>query len=303
MRHRRSQPWIHRWSRQIIGAIAAIGVLETAVLTVAELTGSAAAICPTAGCKEVLSSQYATVFGLPLTLFGLLSYAILGIAAAVPLLVNRETNKQLRSDLEQWTWLLLFAGSTAMVVGSSYLMYVMAFKIEAFCPYCIASAFLSSSLFVLSIIGYAWEDIGQLLLTGLVVGMVTAIGVLGVYANVDSPTTAGGKGVPPLITNTSGSAEIALARHLKQIGARNYSAYWCPHCHEQKELFGKEAANLLDYIECARDGQNSQTERCQASGIQGFPTWEIDGKFYAGIQSLARLADLSGYSGPRNFQR
>lgn len=302
MRHRHSTTWIHRWSRQLIAAIATLGALETAFLTVAELAGSAAAVCPTAGCKEVLSSPYATVFGLPLTLFGFIAYTILGIAAVAPLLVNSQTNKQLRSQLERGTWLLLFAGSTAMVVGSSYLMYVMTFTIEAFCPYCIASAFFSLSLFVLTAIGHVWEDVGQLLLTGLVVGMVTLVGSLGVYANVDSPTTAGGA-TPPLVTTTSGAAEIALARHLKQIGARKYSAYWCPHCHEQKQMFGKEAASLLNYIECAPDGQNSQTELCKASGIKGFPTWEIDGQFYPGMQSLAKLADLSGYRGPRNFQQ
>ena len=302
MRHRHSTSWIHRWSRQLIAAIATLGALETAFLTVAELAGGAAAVCPTAGCKEVLSSPYATVFGLPLTLFGFIAYTILGIAAVAPLLVNSQTNKQLRSQLERGTWLLLFAGSTAMVVGSSYLMYVMTFTIEAFCPYCIASAFFSLSLFVLAAIGHVWEDVGQLLLTGLVVGMVTLVGSLGVYANVDGPTTAGGA-TPPLVTTTSGAAEIALARHLKRIGARKYSAYWCPHCHEQKQIFGKEAASLLNYIECAPDGQNSQTELCKASGIKGFPTWEIDGQFYPGVQSLAKLADLSGYRGPRNFQQ
>lgn len=90
-----------------------------------------------------------------------------------------------------------------------------------------------------------------------------------------------------------------------------YSAYWCPHCHDQKELFGKEATQSLPVVECAPDGQNSQTAICekiapkaQAQTGQGFgfPTWEINGKFYPGTQSLTELARLSGYTGAQNFK-
>ena len=307
MRRSRSTNPMHRWSRPLLGAIATIGALETAFLTIAELTGSATDFCPTSGCKEVLSSPYATVLGLPLTLFGLLGYATMALMAIAPLLVNPEKNKQLRSNLERWTWLLLFGGATAMAVGSGYLMYIMAFKIEAFCPYCVVSALLSVSMLVVTSIGHAWEDMGQLLFTGIIVAMVTLVGALGVYANVDNPTVeqnptvTAGK-TPPKVTTTSGPAEIALARHLKSVGAKDYSAYWCPHCYEQKQLFGSEAASMLNYIECAPDGQNSQTELCKKVGITGFPTWEINGQLYPGVQPLSQLADLSGYTGPRNFR-
>ena len=297
---------MHRWSRPLLGACAIIGALETAFLTIAELTGSAAAVCPTSGCKEVLSSPYATVLGQPLTLVGSIGYSTMAIMAIAPLLVNAEKSKELRQNLERWTWLLLFGGATAMAVGSSYLMYIMAFKIEAFCPYCVASAVLSASMLVLTLIGHAWEDIGQLLLTGVVVGMVTFVGTLGVYANVNNPTvaynpTATAGNAPPIVTTTSGPAEIALARHLKDIGAKKYSAYWCPHCHDQKQMFGSEAASLLNYIECAPDGLSSQTELCKTVGITGFPTWQINDELYPGVKSLSNLADLSGYTGPRNF--
>ncbi len=80
-----------------------------------------------------------------------------------------------------------------------------------------------------------------------------------------------------------------------------YSAYWCPHCHEQKELFGKEAVKELKIIECAADGQNNQRSLCEIKGIDGYPSWEINGNFEYGIQSLDELADLSNYKGSRNF--
>ena len=80
-----------------------------------------------------------------------------------------------------------------------------------------------------------------------------------------------------------------------------YSAYWCPHCHEQKELFGKKAAKALKVVECAPDGQNNQVDLCKSKGLQGFPSWEINGSIDSGVKSLDKLADLSGYKGPREF--
>ena len=74
-----------------------------------------------------------------------------------------------------------------------------------------------------------------------------------------------------------------------------YSAWWCPHCNEQKQLFGKEAVGRLTIVECAADGRNSQTERCSAKGIQGFPSWEIGGKLDSGVKSLQQLGELSAF--------
>lgn len=315
MSRRRSAPWIHRWSRQLIGAIAIVGALLTAYLTVVKLTGGTAACIASAAtesasnCNSVLTSRYATVFGLPLTLFGCLAYISMATFALAPLAVNSEQNKQLRSKLENWTWLLLFAGATAMTIFSGYLMYVLAFKLTTLCLYCIGSALFSLSMLVLSLIGRSWEDLGQLLFIGIVVGMVTLIGTLGVYAQQPKNRTA----IPVVttmpkapigweVTTTSGEAEIALARHLKQVGAKAYFAYWCPHCYEQKQLFGKAAIGELNAIECAPDGKNPQTQLCKDVGIKAFPSWQIKGELTTGIKTLDELADLTGYQGSRDFK-
>jgi uncharacterized membrane protein len=306
MIRRRSTPWIHRWSRTVMGAIAAIGVVETAYLTIAKFT-TGSVICPTSGCDKVLNSPYATVFGtVPLSLLGCLAYLSIAILALAPKAVNPNTNKGLHSQLENKTWQALFIITAAMVIFSSYLMYLMAFEIKELCIYCISSAVLSLSLFVLVLVGREWEDIGQLVFTGIVVAMVSSIGALGLYNSVRSPAASVSTPgiVAPAVTTTSGPAQLALVRHLREIGAKEYGAYWCPHCHDQKMLFGKEAAALIDYVECDPRGQNSRAEICQAAAanVKGFPTWEIKGQFYSGTQSLEKLADLSGYTGPRNFQ-
>ncbi|UBF28924.1 hypothetical protein K9N68_14415 [Kovacikia minuta CCNUW1] len=106
----------------------------------------------------------------------------------------------------------------------------------------------------------------------------------------------------PPITTTSGPAEVALARHLKNIGAKMYGAYWCPHCHEQMAAFGRQAALQVPYIECAEDGKNARPDLCKAANIEGYPTWKIKGQTLTGTQSLEELATASGYRGSRSFK-
>lgn len=304
MRHRRSTPWIHRWSRFLFAAIASLGAVTTAYLTAVKLAGGSAA-CPVSGCDRVLSSPYATVFGLPLALFGFLAYTSMGVMAVAPWLTNPKSKQQLRSKLEDWIWLLMLVGATAMMIFSGYLMYLMVFEIKSLCLYCIASTVFSLCLFILILIGRNWQDVGQLFFTAIVVGIITLIGTLGIYANINNPIAlaksgSGEVGYP--ITTSSGAAEMALAQHIKKVGAKMYGAFWCPHCHDQKQLFGQQAFSQINYIECDPKGKNPRPDLCQAANIEGFPTWEINGQFYSGTQSLEQLAELSGYQGPRNFR-
>ena len=97
------------------------------------------------------------------------------------------------------------------------------------------------------------------------------------------------------VTSESTKESIELAKHLNDNGVIKYSAYWCPNCLNQSELFGKQAYKELNVVECARDGVNSQTQLCIDKEIKGFPTWEINGKLYLGVLSLNDLSKLTGY--------
>lgn len=324
MIRRRSTPWIHKWSRPLIAAIAGLGALITGYLTIEKLSGRSA-VCVAgagAGCNDVLSSPWATVFGQPLALFGFLAYTSMLIFALAPLALKAGDNNN-RKQIENWTWWLLLVGAIAMSIFSSYLMYLLAFEIKAVCLYCIASALFSLSFLVLTVIGRTWEDIGQIFFTALIVGMITLIGTLAIFSNLNPPTPDSSTPGQPerivpfkptenpnpafgwKITTTSGEAEIALANHLAKIGAKEYVAYWCPHCHDQKLLFGQEAYKIIDNsvkVECAEDGLKARPDLCKAANIQGFPTWIINGKTYSGVQNLEELAKVSNYTGLRNFK-
>lgn len=304
-RRRQQTLWTHRWARWIIGTVALMGAFGTAYLTIVKVMGASAA-CPTGGCDRVLASEYASVFGIPLTIFGCLGYLGMAGLALAPLAVNPDRQKELRRNLENITWPLLFIGATALVVFSGYLMYLLAFELKALCLYCITSALFTVTMFAFTILGHSWEDFGQLIFRGFIVAMVTLVSTLAVFASSTNPPAADGN-IPgeagPPVTTTSQTAEVQLAQHLVDIGATMYGAWWCPHCHDQKQLFGQEAAKIIPYVECDGQGQNPQVELCRSvDEVRGFPTWEVNGQFYGGAQPLAVLAQASGYTGPQDFK-
>ena len=129
----------------------------------------------------------------------------------------------------------------------------------------------------------------------LAVVSATGISALTFALQVTAPAIAQESGEP--VTTTSKPNAIALAKHLRKTGAKFYSAYWCPHCHTQKQRFGKQALSQLEVIECDQRGFKPQPQLCIAKKISGYPTWEIGGKFYTGTQSLENLAKLSKYRG------
>jgi glutaredoxin len=93
------------------------------------------------------------------------------------------------------------------------------------------------------------------------------------------------------------SYEAGLAAHLSEQEAAMYGAFWCPHCSDQKAMFG-DAEAQIPYVECDPEGEAAQPQLCRDKGIQGYPTWEIEGQLYPGVRSLQELADLSGYPAP-----
>lgn len=280
-----------------MAVLSTIGAIDTGAITLKRWGLVGPLLCPGGGgdCDKVLNSPWGTLFGQPLSLFGCLAYATVLVLALLPLLLQGEARRDL---LARSRW-FLFLLTAAMAVFSVVLMAVMLFKIQALCPFCILSALLSLALLVLSLLTGEWDDKGQLIFRGVLAALLVGITGIGWATAMDRPETAvTGPGMPIPVTSASTPASIALADHLTAKGAVMYSAYWCPHCHEQKELFGKQATARLKVLECAPDGQNSQAELCASKKIQGYPSWEINGKLDSGVKPLAKLAELSGYKGP-----
>lgn len=78
-----------------------------------------------------------------------------------------------------------------------------------------------------------------------------------------------------------------FAQCLTDAGVKMYGTEWCPHCQNQKKLFGK-SFKIINYIDCDKN-----RETCLIEGIQGYPTWKLNGESYTGEQSFKSLAQIS----------
>lgn len=97
--------------------------------------------------------------------------------------------------------------------------------------------------------------------------------------------------------NTVGEDELSpydeFAQCLTTSGVTMYGAWWCPHCENQKELFGS-AFDSMNYVECSTAAR-TMNQTCKDAGIEGYPTWEFgDGSRLSGEQTMRTLADKSG---------
>lgn len=87
----------------------------------------------------------------------------------------------------------------------------------------------------------------------------------------------------------------ALAQCLTEKGVKFYGASWCPHCAEQKRMFGSSMKHV-DYVECALPGnQRGQAQACEDAKIESYPTWVFpDGTRLMGEQLPSVLAAKAG---------
>lgn len=84
-----------------------------------------------------------------------------------------------------------------------------------------------------------------------------------------------------------------FAQCLTEKGVKMYGAWWCPHCQNQKDLFGS-AFDYVDYVECSPGSSKVMAAQCKDAGIEGYPTWVFaDGSKASGEQSFEQLSEKS----------
>ncbi|MDO8572608.1 MAG: thioredoxin domain-containing protein [bacterium] len=85
-----------------------------------------------------------------------------------------------------------------------------------------------------------------------------------------------------------------FAQCLQEKGAVFYGAFWCPHCQNQKAMFGK-SVKFLPYVECSTPDGQSQLEVCNEKEIKSYPTWIFaDESRLDGEIPLEKLAEKTG---------
>jgi hypothetical protein len=92
-------------------------------------------------------------------------------------------------------------------------------------------------------------------------------------------------------TATPSPTITELATCLTTKGATFYGTEWCPHCKDQKKLFG-DAIAQVNYIDCDKNGP-----ACSSAWVKWYPTWVFaDGSQLVGTQPLEALATKAGCS-------
>jgi len=119
----------------ILGALALAGLAETSVMTLAELVIPPRRMCPSSGCIRVLASPFALLFGVPLSVYGMIAYGTFAVLAYLGLRSPAYWDARTRPWMEALAY--------AMGTFSAYLMFVLFFIVRGLCPYCIGSAVIS----------------------------------------------------------------------------------------------------------------------------------------------------------------
>lgn len=120
------------------------------------------------------------------------------------------------------------------------------------------------------------KDKLPLIIIGVVTLLIVIGGAVALSANANKPGKLDG-----------------FAQCLKDKGVTFFGAFWCPHCKNQKKMFGN-SAKLLPYTECSTADGKAQTQECIDKNIASYPTWEFaDGSRETGEVSLEKLAEKS----------
>nr|XP_048326785.1 thiol-disulfide oxidoreductase LTO1-like [Ziziphus jujuba var. spinosa] len=192
---------------------------------------------------------------------------------------------------------------SSMAASSAYFLYILRTEFtRASCSYCLLSALLSFNFFFHHSKDFGLQQIQKVVGLQLFIASLVVLALNSSYSSSQPVPSSLAKIELPYFTTeiTSPSSPFALsfAKHLQSIGAKMYGAFWCSHYLEQKQMFGSEAVKLLNYVECFPDGYKKGTKilkACTDAGIEGFPTWVINGQVLSGERELSDLAQASGF--------
>ena len=119
--------------------LAAVGLGIATYLLAARAIGDAPACGPVKGCETVAASEYATLFGVPVALIGVVFSVILVAACAV--WWRRADRRALYAS---------YGLGLAGIIAVAYLTYLEVFVIGAICVWCVSYALTIAAGFVLT---------------------------------------------------------------------------------------------------------------------------------------------------------
>lgn len=223
---------------QAIATLAAVGVADTAYLSAVKLLHLTPACPLSGGCVDVLTSEYASLFGIvPLAFVGLAAYASMGALAltgarqaAAARAVAAETASSSsssggddatssRAEPEQDESPLrsaVLAGGLVMASTSSVLLYILFTHFPGdLCPWCLGSAALSFAIAATAASGLRQGEVEEAAAPGAGIVAATLLFMTVALGGVnDSAFASGGYDLDyalPAVTTSSPPKAVALA--------------------------------------------------------------------------------------------
>lgn len=124
--------------------LSLLGLFVSAYLYLHKIGRIGTLACGTGGCETVQTSEWSRFLGVEVSLIGVVGYAVL-LGVALMALSTAADGRRWPTDLLT----ALAAGGTAFAL---YLTYLELFVIRAICRWCVGSAAIIVSIFVLAVL-------------------------------------------------------------------------------------------------------------------------------------------------------
>ena len=126
--------------------LSLLGLFVAAYLYLYKIGRIGTLACGTGGCETVQASEWSRFHGVEVALIGVLGYAALLVVSLISL------QPQLAG--RRWPAAILAALAGGGVGFTAYLTYLELFVIHAICQWCVGSAVIAVSLFVVSLLDW-----------------------------------------------------------------------------------------------------------------------------------------------------
>lgn len=263
----------HRFLRGFVALAAILGFGIMTYLTYLHYakTESFCNFSEKVSCDTVTQSIYGEIFGIPISLLGLLYFLAIGFSLL--------RNPSLK------TYRFIFFATILALIPALYLTLTEIIFIRAACILCETSKFLMVGILAASwmMIRKQSEHLLRTAMPLIITGFVAAVIAYLIQTGTIIPQDHSG-----------------LAQHLNAQGWVYYRSYTCANCKRQEKLLGN-AYQFLPSVECHPRGPGGNPELCLQKNITKTPTWilEQDGKEVLrleGVQTIETLTQTSHYA-------